>query len=33
MDPADRRMVVDYYRGEIERTADIIGRDLSPWLR
>lgn len=32
MDPTDRRMVVDYYRGEIERTADLIGRDLSPWL-
>jgi hypothetical protein len=33
MDPADRRMVVDYYRDEIERTAALIGRDLSAWLR
>jgi hypothetical protein len=33
MDPADRRMVVDYYRDEILRTADLLGRDLSAWLR
>jgi hypothetical protein len=33
MDSADRRMVVDYYRDEIERTAALIGRDLSAWLR
>ena len=33
MDPADRRMAVDYYRDEIERTAALIGRDLSAWLR
>jgi hypothetical protein len=33
MDPADRRMVVDYYRDEIERTGTLIGRDLSAWLR
>ena len=33
MDPADRRMVIDYYRDEIERTAALIGRDLSAWLR
>jgi hypothetical protein len=33
MAPADRRMVVDYYRDEIERTADLLGRDLSAWLR
>jgi hypothetical protein len=33
MDPADRRMVIDYYRDEILRTADLIGRDLSGWLR
>ena len=31
--PADRRMAVDYYRDEILRTADLIGRDLSAWLR
>lgn len=33
MDPADRRLAIDYYRDEIQRTADLIGRDLSPWLR
>jgi hypothetical protein len=33
MDATDRRMVVDYYRNEIERTAALIGRDLSAWLR
>jgi len=32
MDPADRRRVIDYYRGEILRTADLLGRDLSAWL-
>jgi hypothetical protein len=33
MDPDDRRFVIDYYRDEILRTADMIGRDLSAWLR
>jgi len=33
MDAADRRMAIDYYRDEILRTADLIGRDLSAWLR
>jgi hypothetical protein len=33
MDPADRQFVIDYYRDEILRTADLIGRDLSAWLR
>lgn len=33
LDPADRRMLVDYYRDEIVRTGDLIGRDLSAWLR
>jgi hypothetical protein len=32
MDPADRRMVIDYYRDEIVRTADFLGRDLAGWL-
>ncbi len=32
MPPADRRMVIDYYRDEILRTADLIGADLSAWL-
>lgn len=25
--------VIEYYRDEILRTADLIGRDLSAWLR
>ena len=33
MDPADRRLVIDHYRDEIVRTAELIGRDLSAWLR
>lgn len=33
IDPNDRRMVIDYYRDEIRRTEDLIGRDLSAWLR
>jgi hypothetical protein len=33
LDPADRRFVIDFYRDEIRRTAELIGRDLSPWLR
>jgi hypothetical protein len=33
LDPEDRRVVIDYYRDEIARTADMIGRDLSGWLR
>jgi len=32
MDPADRAMVIEHYRDEIERTADLIERDLSAWL-
>jgi len=33
LDAADRRLVVDYYRDEIARAAELIGRDLSAWLR
>jgi hypothetical protein len=33
MDPADRRLVVAYYRDEILRTQDLIGLELSAWLR
>jgi hypothetical protein len=33
LDRDDRRMVIDYYRDEILRTEDLIGRDLSRWLR
>ncbi len=31
--PDDRRLVIDYYRDEILRTQELIGRDLSAWLR
>lgn len=33
MRPADRAAVIDYYREQILGTADLIGRDLSAWLR
>jgi len=33
MDPDERRMVTDCYRDDILRTGDLIGRDLSAWLR
>ena len=33
LDSDDRRIVVDYYREEIVRTAELIGRDLSAWLK
>lgn len=33
LDPADREMVIDHYRSEIRLAADLIGRDLSAWLR
>jgi hypothetical protein len=33
MDAADRRMVIDFYRDEIERASELIGRDLSAWLQ
>jgi hypothetical protein len=33
LEPADRRLVIEYYRDEILRTGDLIGRDLSAWLR
>jgi hypothetical protein len=33
MDHDDRRMIIDYYRDELLRTQDLIGRDLSTWLR
>ena len=32
MDPADRRVLVDYYRDEIEKLKTLTGRDLSLWL-
>ena len=33
MDPADRRAIIDYHRDEILQTSELIGRDLSSWLR
>lgn len=33
MSRADRATVIDYYREQILGTADLIGRDLSAWLR
>jgi hypothetical protein len=33
MSPADRAAVIAYYRDQILGTADLIGRDLSAWLR
>jgi len=33
MDPADRNYLVDYYRDDICRLADVLGRDLDGWLR
>lgn len=31
--PADRAILVEYYRDDILRLQDLIGRDLSDWLR
>lgn len=31
--PADRRVALDFFRDDIERTQDLIGRDLSHWMR
>jgi hypothetical protein len=33
MPPEVREMLVDYYREQIERFAEMTGRDLSHWLR
>jgi len=30
-DPRDRQMVTEYYREEVERTGELIGRDLTAW--
>ena len=32
MGAADRRVLIEHYRDEIQRTAKLIDRDLSPWL-
>ncbi len=31
--PADRRAALDFFRDDIERTQELIGRDLSHWMR
>jgi hypothetical protein len=33
MSPADRRVLLEHYRDEIQKTAELIDRDLSSWLR
>jgi hypothetical protein len=32
MDEADRRFLTDYYRGDIEKLATLVQRDLTAWL-
>jgi hypothetical protein len=32
LDPAVRNEIIDYYREDIEKLQDLLGRDLSPWL-
>jgi hypothetical protein len=31
--PEDRRVLTEHYRSDVEKTAKLIGRDLSSWLR
>ena len=33
LDPRDRAFLVEYYRADVEKLAELIGRDLSEWLR
>jgi hypothetical protein len=33
MSSAERGVLVEHYRGEIGKTAELLGRDLSSWLR
>jgi hypothetical protein len=33
LDPQDRAILIDYYRQDIRKLQDLIGRDLSAWLR
>lgn len=33
LDPLDRRRLVEYYRDDVVRLQDLIGRDLGQWLR
>jgi hypothetical protein len=32
LDPADRAFLVDFYRADIGKLAELLGRDLSSWL-
>ena len=32
LDPEIRRQLIDFYREDILRLQDLIGRDLSAWL-
>jgi hypothetical protein len=31
MSPEDRAFLVDYYRADVEKLAELIGRNLSGW--
>jgi hypothetical protein len=33
IDPAVRARLVDHFRPDVERLQQLIGRDLSAWLR
>ncbi|HTF43103.1 MAG TPA: sulfotransferase [Terriglobales bacterium] len=33
MDPADRQLLVNFYREDIGRLASLLGRNLDPWLQ
>jgi len=33
LEPRDRARLIEYYRQDVVKLADLIGRDLSPWLR
>ena len=33
MDATDRRFLIDYYRHDIGKLAELLNRDLSAWLR
>jgi hypothetical protein len=33
MQPDEREMLIDYYREDVGRLGEILGRDLSGWLQ
>ena len=33
MDPADRRFLIDFYRDDVGRLANLLGRDVDRWLQ